>query len=137
MEYANITFESVQLLLDMLEQIDNCSSTFANDNPPDGPLVEALQSYLNTPIFNTLSGANQSVLTRLESLLESGSPDNIWNRTEELHEYVTLIEKYVGLVDWDVFYPVDSEDHIINISFDKELQKDLGMSSVFAGKITV
>lgn len=135
MEYANMTFKAVQELLTVLEQIDNCSTSFVTDNPPDGELAEQLEAYLNSPLFSTLSGLNQATLESLQSLLVIGSSNNIWNRTEELHEYIVLIEKYIHVIDWDVFYPVNSEDEMIGISFDKGLQKELGMSSVFAGEL--
>ena len=134
MEYANMTFEAIQLLLNMLEQVDNCSATFVGQNPPNGDLASQLDTIINNPLLGTLSGLDQSTLSNLESLLEVGSPRNIWNRTEELHEYVVLIEQYVGVVDWDVFLPIDTEEEVIDISFDKDLQTELGISSVFAGE---
>ena len=133
MEYANVTFETIQLLLNMLEQIDNCSATFVNQNPPNGDLASQLDAVINNPLVGTLTGLDQNTLSNLQSLLEVGSPSNIWNRTEQLHKYVVLIEQYVGLVDWDIFVPMDTEDELIDISFDKELQTEMGISSVFAG----
>ena len=133
MDYANITFEAIQVLLDTLELVDNCSSTFVTDNPPDSDLIGQLDTYINNPLVDTLSGVSQTTLSRLQALLEDGSPNNIWNRTADLHDNIVLIEEYIYLVDWDVFYPVGSENDMINISFNKNLQKDLGISSVFAG----
>lgn len=133
MEYANVTFEAIQEFLDVLQQIDNCSTAFVTLNPPDGELVEQVDAYLNTPLFSSLSGLDKTTVEGLQSLLDYGSSNNIWNRTEELHEYIGVIEEYIRVVDWDIFYPVDSEQDMIDISFDKNLQKELGMSSVFAG----
>ena len=136
MEYANGTFEAIQLLLDTLVQIDNCSTQFVNQNPPDGEVANRFREYLSDPTVLSLSGANSQMLTNLtNSLFKIGSPNNIWNLTEELHENVLMLEEASNLIDWDVFYPVESEEEMVRISFDKDLQKELGMSSVFAGSL--
>ncbi len=133
MSYANITFEAVQILLDTLVLVDNCSSSFVTDNPPDSDLITQLDNYINNPLVDTLSGISQNTLGQLQALLQDGSSNNIWNRTAVLHDNIVLIEEYINLVDWDVFYPVDTEEDMIDISFNKDRQLDLGMSSVFAG----
>ena len=113
--------------------IDNCSTYFANQNPPDSDLVKQFRATLNSPFVSSLSGIDNDTLSTLNTLLKPNSPNNIWNLTKELHMYVEFIEEIVNLVDWNVYYPVESEKEMTRISFDPDLQEKLGITTVFAG----
>ena len=113
--------------------IDNCSTYFANQNPPESDVVKQFRAALNSPLVSGLSGIDNDTLSTLNTLLKPNSPNNIWNLTKELHMYVELIEEVANLVDWNVYYPVDTEDEMTTISLDTDLQKKLGITTVFAG----
>lgn len=132
-EKANLTFSAIDDILQWLEMIDNCSTYFTNQNPPDSDLVKQFRATLNNPLVSGLSGIDNNTLSTLNTLLKPNSPNNIWNLTKELHMYVEFIEEVVNLVDWNVYYPVDSEDEMTTISLDPDLQKKLGITTVFAG----
>ena len=41
---------------------------------------------------------------------------------------------YVNSVDWNFFYPMETESDLIDLAFDFEKQKELGMDYILAGK---
>lgn len=131
MHRANVTFATIEFILDWLRQIDNCSTLFVdNTNSSDG-----FFDNLRTAVSNLLQTRDDPNLLLVYDLINPSSPTNIWNILEYVSNTSRSIQDQLQLLDWDIFYPVESSDKLVKLASDFGLQKELNITAVFAGKI--
>lgn len=129
---ANATFATIEFILDWMEQIDNCSQYFLENTNASDPNIVATRNILkNISLANT----NSDTVQQLYDLLDEDNPNNLWHILEDISATSESIQKSIRYVDWDIFYPINSEEELLQIAKNQAKQKELGISSVFGGML--
>jgi ABC-type multidrug transport system ATPase subunit len=158
MKRANFTFSTVEFILKLLKQVDNCTDFFLENVGPNNTYVNNVRNAIdllnsapnnltngNTAVMNIVkaltnsssldvtSGNINSSLVTVRNLLDVDNPNNIWAVLTGVKETSATIQENIQMIDWDIFYPTDSEEDLVSLAFDKTRQSSLNISSVFAG----
>ena len=131
MHRANATFATIEFILDWMEQIDNCSQYFLQNTNATDPNIVVIRTILNSSLPNTNSGA----VRQIYDLLDEDNPNNLWHILEDISATSESIQNSIRYVDWDIFYPINSEEELLQIAENQAKQKELGISSVFGGML--
>lgn len=126
MHKANITFSTVEFVLTWLRQIDNCSQFFLENTNSSSPVIEAIRNYTAAIDDPTIKQVNQ--------LLDPKNPDNLWHELAQVSTTSQEIQGKLLRMDWDIFYPVESQEKLVELATNMWMQKELNITSVFAGK---
>ena len=126
MHKANITFSTVEFVLTWLRQIDNCSQFFLENTNSSSPVIEAIRNYTAAIDDPTIKQVNQ--------LLDPKNPDNLWHELAQVSTTSQEIQGKLLRMDWDIFYPVESQEKLVELATNVWMQKELNITSVFAGK---
>lgn len=138
MAKANRTFSAVEFVLRWTMQVRNCSQYFLEHYPPSSPDVVALQNTIQSLLsIPTLPANVRETLWQAQDMLDPGLPGNIWAVLIEMRDVSEMVDEILGKFDWDVFWPVHSEQEILDLASNTTAQRQRGMTSVFAGKCSV
>lgn len=83
-----------------------------------------------TPLFPNIS---LDSLLKVQELLNTSSPNNIWSILSTVHNVSTSISDALGQFDWDVFLGVEDERELEELAGDYQRQNDMGITYVIAG----
>ena len=135
MHKANITFSTIEFILSWLRQIDNCSQLFLETTNASSPVIVSIRNYANT-ILQT-SGNNSTIqqIRLINQLLDPDNPNNLWNSLERVSATSQDIQGELLRLDWDIFYPVENQEKLVELATNMWRQKELNITSVFAGKV--
>ena len=135
---ANRTFASVEFILSWTRQIRNCSQYFLEHYPPYSPDVVTLRNTIHTLLSLPALPANaRQTLEQADDMLNPDKPDNIWLLLQQMQYIAERVEEVLAGFDWDVFWPVDSQQEILDLASNATAQLARGMNSVFAGECSV
>lgn len=130
---ANRTFAMFGFMRDWADQLDNCSTYFLEHYSPDSPLVVQLRSATGTLLTSSqFLPIDRAMLQEVYDLLDPYQPGNVWELVRGVRDGARAVKNLIGVVDWDLFYPMESEADMIKVSGSVARRKELGMSSVFA-----
>ena len=120
-------------MLSWAEQLENCSNYFLENYSPDSPLMvqlrDATGAILASPEFLPI---DRDAVRQMHDLLNPTRPGNIWELVLEIRDSAHMVAELIGIVNWDLFYPMDSEKEMVDVSGSVARRKELGISSVFA-----
>lgn len=128
MHRANTTFATIEFILEWMEQIDNCSQYFLENTNASDPNIVATRTVLSN--FTYIDAARQ-----IHDFLDEDNPNNLWHTLEDISATSESIQRSIRYVDWDIFYPINSEEELLEIAGNEAKQKELGISSVFGGML--
>ena len=129
MHRANVTFATVEFVLNWMKQIDNCTDYFLNNINESN--VDIVRDYTGR-ILKTQP--NNSNIQLIHDLVDVNSSNNIWNILHRVQSASENIQATIRLIDWDIFYPVENEQELVKLASNVSLQNEKGISFVFAGK---
>ena len=103
----------MELLLNLTQQVDNCSTYFLERYPRNSTEIAALHNISGSLLAANVSlpGINREQLQEVDNLLNPRSPDkrSLWDLLENARDTAEQVEAMIGQFDWDVFQPVVSE----------------------------
>lgn len=128
---ANTTFATIEFILEWMEQIDNCSKYFLQNTNASDPTIVTIRSILS----NFSDNSDIDAVRQMQDLLDENNPNNLWHILEDVSATSESIQKSIRYVDWDIFYPINSEEELLQIAENQAKQKELGISSVFGAVV--
>lgn len=129
MHKANVTFATVDFILSWMKQIDNCSQYFLSNTNASTPFIVAVRNY-TAAILKTRKDKN---IQLVHDLVDPDSPNNLWGILTSVSTTSKSIQSDILRLDWDIFYPVDDTEKLIELASNTVLQNELNITSVFAG----
>ena len=135
MQKANITFSTIEFILSWLRQIDNCSQLFLETTNASSPVIVSIRNYTNAILQTSTNNSAIEQIRFINQLLDPNNPNNLWSSLQQVSETSEDIQAQLLRLDWDIFYPVENQEKLVDLATNMWRQKELNITSVFAGKM--